>query len=83
MERKKTRQIRGRISSRNLVHNATIKHTINKYHTKYDYSSLTGFTEILDETFHFLKYGKKVNSGENMQQNDGLPFHDTTYCNRS
>ena len=29
--------------------------------TKYDYSSLHGFTAIIDETFHYSKYGQKEN----------------------
>ena len=49
MERKKIGQIQGRISSRRLVRNPTIQYIIINLHTKYDYSSLHGFTEIFDE----------------------------------
>ena len=52
MERKKIGPILGIINMRRLVINL---------HTKYDYSSLHGFTEIFDEKFHYLKYGKREN----------------------
>ena len=37
------------------------KYIIIDLHTKYDYSSLHGFTEIFDENIHYSKYGKKEN----------------------
>ena len=49
MERKKIRQIQGRISRRRLVCNPTIQHVIINLYTKYDSSSLQGCGEIFDE----------------------------------
>ena len=59
MERKKIGQMLGRISMRRLVRNPTIQNIIIILHTKYDYCSLHGLTEIFDEKFHYLKYEKK------------------------
>ena len=74
MEKKKIRQIQGRISRRRLVRNPMIQYIIINLHTKYDYSSLHSFTEIFDENFHYLKYGKKenwTNTGKNKQEKAG------------
>ena len=60
IERKKIGQIQGRISRRRLVRNTTIQYIIINLHTKYDYSSLHGFTEIFDEKLYHSKYGKKI-----------------------
>ena len=49
MERKKIEQIKGRISSRRLIHNPTIRHVVSSLYTKCVYSSLHGCEEILDE----------------------------------
>ena len=49
MERKKIRQIQGRISRRRLVCNPTIQHVIINLYTKYEHSSLQGYGEIFDE----------------------------------
>ena len=79
MERKKIGQIQGRINRRRLVPNHTIQYTIINLLTKYDYSSLHSFTEILDEKFHHLKYGKKEKwtyTGKNKQEKTGLQSHD-------
>ena len=53
MERKKIGQTQGRISRR-LVCNPTIQYIIINLHTKYDYSSLHSFTEILTLTKNFI-----------------------------
>ena len=45
---------------RRLIHNTMIQYIIINLHTKYDYSSLHGFTEIFDKIFHYSKYGKKA-----------------------
>ena len=71
MERKKIRQIQGRISWRRLVCNPTIQYIIINLHTKYDYSSLHSFTEIFDEKFLHSKYGKIenwTNTGKNKRK---------------
>ena len=83
MERKNIAQIQKRISSRRLALNPTVQYIIDNHHTKYDYPSLQGFTEIFDENYHYLKYGKKenrTNSGKNKQQKAGLQSQDTIYC---
>ena len=46
---------------RRLVHIPKIQYNIINRHTKHDYSSLHGFTEICDKTVHYSKYGKKEN----------------------
>ena len=82
MERKKIRQIQGRISRRRLVCNPTIQYVIINLHTKYDYSSLHSFTEIFDEKFLHSKYGKKenwTNTGKNKQEKTGSQSHDTLH----
>ena len=56
---KKIRQIQGRISMKRLVHDPSIQYIIINLLTKYDYSSLHGFTAIFDEKFHYSKYGKE------------------------
>ena len=61
MERKKNGQIGERISIRRLVRNPRIQYVIINQRTKFDYSNLHSFTEIFDENFHYLKYGKKEN----------------------
>ena len=75
MERKKLRQIQGRISIRKLVRNLTIQIIIIKLHTKYDNSILHSFTETYDEKFHHSKYGKKenqTNTGKNKHEKAGF-----------
>ena len=56
---KKNGQMQVRIMMRRLFRNNTIHHYHPAY--KYDYSSLHVFTEIFDEIFHYLNYGKKEN----------------------
>ena len=71
MERKKIGQIQGRKSMRRLVCNPTIQQIFINLHTKYVYSGLHSFTEIVDEKFHHSKYGKKenlTNTGKNKQR---------------
>ena len=51
MEKKKIGQIQERISSRRLVCNHTKQHIVINLYTKYDYSSLHGCGEILEEKF--------------------------------
>ena len=80
--KKKIEQIQGRISMRRLVRNLTIQCTIINLHTKYDYSSLHDLTEIFDEKFYYLKYGKKenrTNTGKNRHEKAGLQSHDTIH----
>ena len=51
-------------------------------HTKYYNDSLQCFTEIFDEKFHYLKYGKKryrTNKGKNKYEKAGLQSHDTIH----
>ena len=48
---KKVGQIQGRISRRRLVRNPTIQYIIINLLTKYDYSSLHSFLEILTKNF--------------------------------
>ena len=82
MEKKKIEQIEGRISMRMLVCNTTIQYIIINLHTKYEYSSLHGSTEIFDEKFHYSKYGKKenwTNTGKNKQEKDGSQSNDTMH----
>ena len=74
MERKKTGQIQGKNKRRRLVCNPTIQYIIINLNTKYDYSSLHNFTEIVDKKFHHSKYGKKenwTNTGKNKQEKAG------------
>ena len=61
MERKKIGRMQGRISMKRLVCNSTVKCIIINLHTKYDFSSLHGSTEIFDKNLYYLKYGKKKN----------------------
>ena len=61
MERKKNGQIGERISTRRLVRIPRLQYVIINQRTKFDYSHLHSFTEIFDENFHYLKYGKKEN----------------------
>ena len=78
MERKKIRQIQGRISRSRLDRNPKIQYIIINLHTKYEYSSLHSFTEIFDEKFQHSKYGKKenwTNTGKNKQEKAGLQSH--------
>ena len=49
MERKKIRQMQGRISRRRLVCNPTVQHVIINLYTKYETCSLQGCGEIFDE----------------------------------
>ena len=51
MERKKIRQIQGRISRRRLVRNPTIQYIIINLFTKYDYSCLTVSQKYLTKNF--------------------------------
>ena len=51
LERKKIRQILGRISSIRLVLNPIIQHVIINLHAKYHHSSLQGSSETFDEKF--------------------------------
>ena len=72
MERKKIRQIQGRISRRRLVRNPTIQHVIINLYTEYDSSSLQGCGEIFDEKVlrnHGRMDGRK--DGRNDGRNDG------------
>ena len=67
----------GRISMKRLFRDPTIQYTIIILHTKYDYSSLHGFTEIFTK-FHYLKYGKKenrTNIGKNKHEKAGSQSH--------
>ena len=80
-ERKKIRQIQGRISRRRLVLDPMIQHVVINLHSKYDYSSLHDCGEIFDEKFHYSKYGKKengANTGKNKQEKAGSQSHNTT-----
>ena len=82
MERKKIGQIQGRISRRRLVRNPTIQYININLHTKYEYSSLNSFTEIIDENFHHSKYGNKenwTNTGKNNQEKASSQSHDTIH----
>ena len=82
MERKKIGQIQGRISMRMLVRDPTIQCTIINLLTKYDYSSLHGFTAILDEKFQYSKYGQKenrTNIGKNKHQKANSQSHNTIH----
>ena len=82
MERKKIRQIQGRIRRRRLVRNPTIQYIIIKLHTEYEYSSFHSFTEIFDEKFLHSKYAKKENwtkTGNNKQEMAGSQSHDTIH----
>ena len=57
-------------SMRMLVPDPTIQYIIINLLTKYDYSSLHGFTAIFDEKFQYSKYGKTenwTNAGNNIQ----------------
>ena len=86
MERKKIRQIEGRISWRRLIRNSMIQYIIINLLTKYDYSSMHSFTEIFDEKFHHTKYGKKdnwTNTGKNKQEKDDLKSHNTACHHQS
>ena len=59
---------------RRLVHDLTIQYIIINLDTKYDYSSLQSFTDICDEKFHYIKYGKKenrINTGKNKHEKAG------------
>ena len=44
-------QMLGRISMKRLVRNPTIQYIIINLHTKYDYYTLHGFTEIFNKNF--------------------------------
>ena len=82
MERKKIGQMLGRMSMKRLVRNPTIQYIIIILHTKYDFSTLQGFTEIFDEIIHYLKYGKKenwTNAGKNKHEKAGSQSHDTIH----
>ena len=59
----------GTNTERRLVCNPTIQYIIISLLTKYDYSSLHDSTEIFDEKFYYLKYGKKEN-GTNTEKNN-------------
>ena len=72
------------LKMRRLVHNPTIQYININLHTKYDYqySSLHSFSEIFDENFHYLKYGKKenwTNTGKNKTENAGSQSYDTIH----
>ena len=78
MERKKIGQIQGRISVRMLVRNPTIQYIIVNLLTKYDYSSLHGFTAVFDEKFKYSKYEKKenrTNIGKNKHEKASSQSH--------
>ena len=77
---KKIGQIQGRIGMRRLVYDPTIQYIIINLLTKYDYSSLHGFTAIFDEKIHFSKYEKGenwTNTGKNKHQRVGSQSHNT------
>ena len=51
-------------------------------HTKYNFSSLYGFTEICDETFHYSQCGKeekRANTRKNKQEKAGSNSQDTIH----
>ena len=65
-------QIHGRISMRRLVRNLTIQRIIINLPTKYDYSSLHGYTAIFEEKNNYSKYGNEENvtkTGKKKHQN--------------
>ena len=74
--------IQGRISMRRLNRDHTIQYIIINLLTKYDYSSLHGFTAIFDEKFHYSKYGKEenwTNTEKNKNQKVSSQSHNTIY----
>ena len=77
MERKKIRQIQGRISRRKLVRNPTIQYIIINLHTRYDYSSLNSFTKSLKK--NFIIQSMETNTGKNKQEKAGSQSHDTIH----
>ena len=57
-----------------LVRDPTIQCIIINVHTKYDYSSLHGFTANIDKKFHYSKYEKEenwTNTEKNKQKKAG------------
>ena len=55
-----------------------IQYIIINLHTEYDYSRLHDFTEILEENFHYSKYGKEenwTNTGKNKHEKAGSQSH--------
>ena len=65
------------LQSHDIIH-----HYQPQLHTKYDYSSLHGFTEIFDEKLHYSKCGKeeyRTNTGKKKNEKAGLPSHDTIH----
>ena len=71
MERKIIRHVQERISSRRLVPNPMIQHTVINLYIRYDYSSLHGCGEILDEKFEGTDGWKKT-SIPPLFQNGGI-----------
>ena len=70
----------GRISMKRLVFHPMVLYIII-LHTKYDYSSLHGFTDIFSK-FHYLKYGKEknwTNTGKNKHEKADSQSHDTIH----
>ena len=55
-------QMLGRIRMKRLVRNPTIQYIIINLHTKYDYSSLHGFTEIFNKNFIIQSMERKKKS---------------------
>ena len=79
IKRKKIGQIQGRISRRRLVRNPTIHYTIINLHTKYDYSSLHSFTEILTKKFIIQSMErKKIGQIKGRISRKGLVCNPTT-----
>ena len=67
---------------RRLDPNLMIQYIITNLHTKNDYSILNSFTEIIDENFYCLKYGKKkiwTNTGKNTHEKVGSQSHNTIH----
>ena len=53
------KQLQGIINGR-LVHSSTVRQVVSNMITEYDYSSLHGCGEILDEKFQYSKYERKI-----------------------
>ena len=64
------------------VYDPMIQYIIINLLTKYDYSSLHGFTAIFDENFQYSKYGKEenwTNTGKNKHQKPSSQSHNAIH----